>query len=78
MSKRPTKPNINGTSILLPKLLQAPPFICDLNTVKAFITTNLWKPVVKKDKETGTEKRIMITVKASLFSAEQVELIKNN
>ena len=45
---------------------------------KAFISTNLWKPVVKKDKETGKEKRIMITVKASLFSAEQVELIKNN
>lgn len=43
---------------------------------KAFISTNLWKPVTKKDKETGTEKRIMITVKASLFTMDQVELIK--
>ena len=43
---------------------------------KAFISTNLWKPVTKKDKETGTEKRIMITVKASLFTAEQVKKIE--
>ena len=43
---------------------------------KAFISTNLWKPVTKKDKETGTEKRIMIMTKASLFTAEQVKKIE--
>lgn len=43
---------------------------------KAFISTNLWKPVTKKDKETGKESRIMIMTKASLFTVDQVELLK--
>ena len=43
---------------------------------KAFISTNLWKPVMKKDKESGTEKRIMIMTKASLFTADQVKKIE--
>ena len=43
---------------------------------KAFISTNLWKPVMKKDKESGTEKRIMIMTKASLFTAGQVKKIE--
>ena len=43
---------------------------------KAFISTNLWKPVVKKDKESGTEKRIMVMTKASLFTADQVKKIE--
>lgn len=43
---------------------------------KAFISTSLWKPVVKKDKETGKTERIMIMTKASLFTAEQVKKIE--
>jgi hypothetical protein len=43
---------------------------------KAFISTNLWKPVVKKDKESGKEEKIMIMTKASLFSIEQVKKIE--
>lgn len=40
---------------------------------KALINTTLWKPVVKTNKETGAEEKQYIMVKASLFSAEQVE-----
>ena len=43
---------------------------------KAFISTNLWKPVIKKDKKTGESKRIMIMTKASLFTADQVKKIE--
>ena len=43
---------------------------------KAFISTNLWKPVTKKDKETGKTENIMIMTKASLFSADQVKKIE--
>ena len=43
---------------------------------KAFISTNLWKPVVKKDKETGKTENIMIMTKASLFTSEQVKKIE--
>jgi hypothetical protein len=40
---------------------------------KAVITTSLWKPVTKTNKETGKTETHFISVKANLFSREQVE-----
>ena len=41
---------------------------------KAFISTNLWKQVIKTDKD-GNEYKKMIMVKAHLFTADQVKAI---
>lgn len=43
---------------------------------KAVIKTRLWKPITKKDEETGDNKTKMILVKAALFSNEQVAKIE--
>lgn len=42
---------------------------------KAIINTKLWKPVTKVDKETGNVESHYIMVNASLFAAEQVEIM---
>lgn len=43
----------------------------------AIINTQLWKPVTRKDKETGAESKGFIMVKAALFSIEQVEIMSD-
>ena len=40
---------------------------------KAIISTTLWKPVSKTNKETGEIENYFIMAKANLFSADQVE-----